>query len=879
MPQSDTILTNAEKSNISIRNLLGKELLFSDGAMGTLLQAEGMKGGEIPETWNMLRPEVLTDIHTRYLCAGSNIISANTFGCNKYKLEHCDYNLDTLVNTGIRLVKDAISKFENKSNSIYASKPHFAALDVGPLGKLLKPIGNITFDEAEAAYTEIVLAGVKAGADFIFFETFTDLYDLKAAIIAAKENSDLPIFVSVAPDENGRLLTGGDLEAYVALAEGLGVDALGMNCGFGPQQFLKFLPVITKVCYIPIIVQPNAGLPKVVNGKTTFDVLPDEFAADELELIKGGVCVAGGCCGSTPEHINASVRLCEENAAVISGTNLGLDTSELSSNINPTEKTEINENLSKYFRIPLRPITQKNLTVISSYTHAVYFGDRPLLIGERINPTGKKALKQALRDKDINYIINEAIAEEEAGSDILDVNVGLPEIDECEMMEIAIEEITAISTLPLQIDTSDIKTMERALRIYNGKPLLNSVNGKLESMEAVFPLAKKYGAAVVALTLDEEGIPETAEKRVAIADKIIKKASEYGIGRNNLIFDTLTMTVSTDINNAKITLDALRKIRYEYGINTVLGVSNISFGLPLRSIMTSTFFTLAMENGLSAGIINPLDERLMAAYDSFLTLRTYDPQCLKYIEKYSAKTDPYTSGGTAGAPIAGSGQAGAAGTGKQADTGSGQSPLFNAVIKGMIDKAGAECKNMLAAGNTPIEIIDNNLIPGLDTVGKGFEEKKVFLPQLLMSADAAKAAFDVIKQYYAENGTKGESKGTVVMATVKGDIHDIGKNIVKVLLENYDYTVIDLGKDVAPETIVETVLEKNIRLVGLSALMTTTVVSMEETIKQLHEKAPFCKIVVGGAVLTQEYADKIGADRYSPQAMDTVKYAKEVFGK
>ena len=851
-----------------LKSLIGKELLFSDGAMGTLLQAEGMKGGEIPETWNMLHPEVLVDIHTRYLNAGSNIISANTFGCNKYKLEHCEYNLDTLVDKAIGLVREAITKFENESNSIYARKPHFAALDIGPLGKLLKPIGNVSFDEAEAAYAEIVKAGVKAGADLLFCETFTDLYDLKAAIIAAKENSDLPLFVSVAPDENGRLLTGGDLEAYVALTEGLGVDVLGMNCGFGPKQFLKFLPVITKVCSNPIIVQPNAGLPKVVNGVTTFDVTPEEFALDELELVKEGAALIGGCCGSTPEHINAAIRMCESSlpgsfSSVVSDTTGSGD-------------------IGSYNSIPLAPIEPKNLTVISSYTHAVYFGDKPLLIGERINPTGKKALKQALRDKDINYIINEAIAEEEAGSDILDVNVGLPEIDECEMMETAIEEITAISTLPLQIDTSDIKTMERALRIYNGKPLLNSVNGKQESMEAVLPLAKKYGAAVVALTLDESGIPETADERVAIAEKIIKKAKEYGIDKKDLVFDSLTMTVSTDINNAKVTLEALRKIHETFGVNTVLGVSNVSFGLPLRSIMTSTFFTLAMENGLSAGIINPLDERLMAAYDSFLTLRGFDNQCLRYIEKYSGKTDPYTTpaGAVGTAGNAGPGTNGPKGSSAQnADTQSGQSALFNAVVKGMIDKAGAECKAMLAAGSTPIDIIDNNLIPGLDTVGKSFEEKKTFLPQLLMSADAAKAAFDVIKQYYAENGTKGESKGTVVMATVKGDIHDIGKNIVKVLLENYDYTVIDLGKDVAPETIVDTVLEHNIKMVGLSALMTTTVVSMEETIKQLREKAPFCKVVVGGAVLTQEYADKIGADRYSPQAMDTVKYAKEVFGK
>ncbi len=854
---------NANTTKKTLREIIGKELLFCDGAMGTLLQAKGLKGGEIPETWNILHPEALDDVHKSYLSSGSNIISANTFGCNKYKLEHSEYDLNTLVSTGIKLVKDAITSFEAMTEGEafdkgFTKKPHFVALDVGPLGKLLKPIGNISFDEAESAYAEIMKAGTEAGADLIFCETFTDLYDLKAAIIAAKENSDLPIFVSVAPDENGRLLTGGDLEAYVALAEGLGVDALGMNCGFGPKQFLKFLSTITKVCSIPVLTQPNAGLPKVVNGKTTFDVTPEEFAEDSLELIKGGVVIAGGCCGSTPAHIAETVKICE----------------------NSLNNRKDSDNASDYTHIPLTPVVKKELSVISSYTHAVYFDNKPLLIGERINPTGKKALKQALRDKDITYIINEAIAEEDAGSHILDVNVGLPEIDECEMMETVIEAITSVSDLPLQIDTSDIKTMERALRIYNGKPLLNSVNGKEESMSAVFPLAKKYGAAVVCLTLDEKGIPETAEERVKIAERLINRAKEYGIDKKDLLFDSLTMTVSTDINNANITLAALREIHERFGVGTVLGVSNVSFGLPLRSIMTSTFFTLAMENGLSAGIINPLDERLMAAYDSFLTLRGLDSQCLNYIQKYSEKTDPYTAAknGGSGAVAQGSGST-TAPSKEDGATGKNESPLFNAVVRGMTEKAGAECKAMLSEGTEPVKIINENLIPALDKVGKSFEEKKTFLPQLLMSADAAKVAFDEIKKYYAENGTKGESKGTVVMATVKGDIHDIGKNIVKVLLENYDYTVIDLGKDVAPETIVDTVLEHNIKLVGLSALMTTTVVSMEETIKQLREKAPFCKVVVGGAVLTPEYAEKIGADAYSPQAMDTVKYAKEVFGK
>lgn len=833
---------------MNIREILGKELLFLDGAMGTMLQRNGLKGGENPETWNILHPDILKSIHTAYLEAGSNIITTNTFGCNRYKLEHTDCTVEMISSAAVSIVKQAISEYEEK-NPETAGK-HFVALDIGPLGKLLQPIGPLSFDDAVEAFAEQVIAGSRSGADIILCETFTDNYELKAAILAAKENSRLPVFVSIAPDENGRLLTGGDIASVTAMCEGLGVDAIGMNCGFGPKQFLRFLPELTSVCEIPVFVQPNAGLPRVIDGKTCFDVQPDEFAGDIIRLVEDGCCIVGGCCGTSPDYIRAEVKYC-------------------------TEHFGKNESGS----VPVKPVSKKNLTVISSYTHAVYFGDRPLLIGERINPTGKKALKQALRDRNISYIINEAIAEEDAGVDILDVNVGLPEIDECEMMELAIREITGVSALPLQIDTADIKTMERALRIYNGKPLLNSVNGKQESMNAVFPLAKKYGAAVVCLTLDENGIPETVEERVAIAKKIIDCAASFGIDKKDLIFDSLTMTVSTDINNAQITLGAMKQIRETFGTNTVLGVSNVSFGLPLRSLITTTFFTLCMENGLSAGIINPLDERLMAAYDCYLTLKGYDKQCLGYIGKYTERTDPYTlvkSGKVIDGVIAGNGSAQGT-TSVETSASAVETPLFSAVVRGLCEKASEECSSMLKS-LTPIEIIDNNLIPALDRVGRAFEQKKLFLPQLLMSADAAKAAFDEIKKYYAATGKQGESKGTVVVATVKGDVHDIGKNIVKVLLENYDYTVIDLGKDVAPETIVDSVLANNIRLVGLSALMTTTVVSMEETIKQLHEKAPFCRIVVGGAVLTKEYADKIGADAYSPEAMATVRYANEVFG-
>ena len=602
------------------------------------------------------------------------------------------------------------------------------------------------------------------------------------------------------------------------MLEGLGVDAIGFNCGLGPEQMLKLLPELTACCSIPIVINPNAGLPSVVNGKTVFDVEPEEFAQKVKLLVENGASAVGGCCGTTPAHIREVISVCK-----------GLE---------------------------LQPITDKNLTVVSSYNHAVYFTRKPLIIGERINPTGKSKFKQALRDHDMEYIYKEGLTQEEKGAHILDVNVGLPEIDEPQLMEEAVTGIQAIIDLPLQIDTSDPVAMERALRCYNGKPMLNSVNGKKESMESVFPIAKKYGAVVVCLCLDENGIPETVEGRLAIAEKIVKTAESYGIPKKNLVMDALVMTISTGKDNALVTLEALRRIRYEMGIHTVLGVSNISFGLPERGKVNTTFFTMALQNGLSAGIVNPSSEPMMAAYYSFNALIGEDDQCMEYIEKCGTPSEqPKVVSGNKNSDLT----------------------LDEAIIKGLTESAYQATMKLLSEGNDSLTIINEKLIPALDVVGKGFEEKKMFLPQLLMSADAAKASFEAIKKVLSESGKKSESKGKIVIATVKGDIHDIGKNIVKTLLENYGFEMIDLGKDVEPELILKTVQEQNVRLVGLSALMTTTVVNMEETIKLLREQNVNCRVMVGGAVLTQEYADMIGADFYSKDAMGSVRYANELY--
>lgn len=789
---------------------LGKEIIFFDGAMGTMLQKNGLKTGEIPEVWNITNPDKLKNIHRGYLAAGCNVISANTFGANKFKCNELDYTVDDLVSAGVKLVKESIEE---------SGKNAFTALDIGSLGKLLKPLGELSFDDAYDAFAEIIISGEKAGADLILIETMSDTYEIKAAVLAAKENSALPIAVTMIFDENGKLLTGGTTEAAVALLEGLGVDAVGFNCGLGPKQMIKLMPSLTESTSLPILIQPNAGLPVVVNGETVFNVEPDEFAEDVKKLVELGASAVGGCCGTTPEHLKRVAEICGD--------------------------------------IELKPVTKKNKTVVSSYTHAVEFGDKPLIIGERINPTGKKRFQQALRENDIEYILKEGLVQEEKGADILDVNVGLPEIDEVKLMEETVTSLQGIINLPLQIDTTNIEAMERALRIYNGKPMINSVNGKQETMEAVFPLVKKYGGVVVCLTLDENGIPETADGRVEIAKKIISAAEKYGIEKKDLVVDTLTMTVSTGSQNANITLDALRRVRYELGVHTVLGVSNISFGLPQRVNITTNFFTLAMENGLSSGIVNPLSDELMTAFYSFCALKGYDDQCLTYIEKFSGESN----------------------SSKSVKNNSDENiTLFDAIVKGLAESASTATEKLLETRES-LDIINNELIPALDKVGKGFEEKTMFLPQLLMSAEAAQSAFDMIKKILLERGEKSEPKTALILATVKGDIHDIGKNIVKVLLQNYGFDVIDLGKDVPPEVVVEEMKKNNIKLVGLSALMTTTVVNMEETIKLIRQESEDCKVMVGGAVLTQEYADMIGADFYSPDAMGSVRYALDLFEK
>lgn len=787
---------------MTIREEIGKRILFFDGGMGTLLQEQGLQAGELPETWNLKNPEPIIQIHKAYLAAGADIILANTFGANRFKYGG---DLEKIITAGVANAKKAVAE---------SGKKAYVALDIGSTGKLLKPMGTLDFEEAVGVFAEIIRAGEKAGADLILIETMSDTYELKAAVLAAKENCTLPIMATVIFDESKKMLTGASPQVVVSLLEGLGVDALGINCGLGPKQMKEIVKELLKYASIPVIVNPNAGLPRSENGKTVFDVGAEEFAEDMEEIVTMGAWFAGGCCGTTPAHIQAMVEKCKEITPV--------------------------------------PIAPKNYTFVTSYSTAVELGGRPVIIGERINPTGKSKFKQALRDHNIDYILEEGVKQEDSGAHILDVNVGLPEIDEAAMMETIVYELQSIMPIPLQIDTTNMEAMERALRIYNGKPMINSVNGKAEIMEQVFPLVKKYGGVVVGLALDEDGIPDTTEGRLAIAEKIYQTGEKYGISRKDIVIDALVMTMSTNNESAKITLDTVKEITARGG-KTVLGVSNISFGLPQRELINAAFFTMAMNNGLSAGIINPNAKAMRQAYDTFCVLGGYDAQCMNYIENYAVTDAPNAAAKPATAKL----------------------NLTDSIIKGLKDQAYRATEEELKT-KEPMEIINGELVPALDVVGQGFEKGTMFLPQLLMSAEAAKAGFEAIRQYVQSHGEAQEKKATIVIATVKGDIHDIGKNIVKVLLENYGYEVIDLGKDVPPEKIVETVVDKHAPLVGLSALMTTTVVNMEESIKELHKEAPWCKIMVGGAVLTQEYADMIGADFYGKDAMQSVYYAERL---
>lgn len=768
------------------------KIKFFDGGMGTMLQAAGLKAGQLPETLNITNKDMILAVHRAYADAGCEYITANTFGANCLKFE----NYDEIIKAGIELAKSVGKK---------------VLLDIGPTGKLLKPMGELAFDDAIDIFAKTVIAG-KDGADAVLIETMSDTYEIKAAVLAAKENCDLPIIVTMIFDEKGRLLTGADIKTAVTMLEGLGVDVIGLNCGLGPKQMIEYVKELRKWTSLPIAVQPNAGLPVSVNGKTVFNVEPEEFAQDMKEIAKLGVSYLGGCCGTTPEHIRQMIALCKD--------------------------------------IPANVPESKNYCLVSSYSETVDLGEKPKIIGERINPTGKKLFKEALRRNDIDYIIKEGIAQCDAGAHILDVNVGLPEIDECKMMEDAVYNLQAVLPTPLQIDTTNIAALERALRVYNGKPMLNSVNGKQKNMEEVFPLAKKYGSVVVCLCLDENGIPETAEGRIAVAEKIIKTAKEYGIDKKDLIVDALTMTISTDKNNAKETLKAVKYIRETLGVNTVLGVSNISFGLPQRDVINTAFFTLALQSGLSAGIINPKSSSMMNAYYSYNALAGLDDNCTEYIESVTEAQQAVQETNVT---------------------------LHTAIVKGMKDEAGA-CAKELLKDTAPLDIINNYIIPALDEVGAGFEKNKIFLPQLLMSADSAKAAFDVIKEYMILNNAEEKSGNKIVLATVHGDIHDIGKNIVKVLLSNYGFDVIDLGKDVPEETVLQAVTQNDVKLVGLSALMTTTVPAMEKTIELLHKNTD-AKVLVGGAVLTKSYAKMINADWYAKDAMESVRIAKAFFGE
>ena len=781
---------------------LGKKLLFFDGGMGTMLQSAGLKPGEIPDLWNITNAEKVMAVHRAYAEAGSNIIITNTFGCNDLKLAGSGYTAFEIAAASVRNAKAAISGLENR----------FVALDIGPSGKLLKPLGDLDFEDAVELFAKTVRGGVSEAPDLILVETMSDAYELKAAVLAAKENSHLPVVATVTLDSRGKLLTGGDAQSVCALLEGLGADAIGFNCGLGPREMLPFLRELREVCSLPMVLQPNAGLPRSEKGRTVFDVGPEEFAELMESCIAEGVWLAGGCCGTTPAHIEALVKRCGK-------------------------------------MIP-PAVREKNLTVAASYGQALYFGSDTKLIGERINPTGKPLMKKALLEGDHDMILREGILQQEQGAHALDVNAGLPGIEEAKVLTSLTKQLQAVTDLPLQLDSADPAALESALRIYNGKAIINSVNGKQESMEAIFPIAKKYGGVIVALTLDENGIPEDAEGRMAIARRILERAKDFGLGPNDFIFDPLTLTVSAGGDNGKITLECVRRLKDELGVCTSLGVSNVSFGLPNRGLLNSAFLTLAMGAGLSAAIVNPHAPGMLEAYRSARALLGMDENCAGYISAFGGEAAP------------------AAAAGRE------NMSLYESVLKGLAGAAVQAAERELM-DKAPLEVIEQCMVPALNTAGERFEKGTLFLPQLLMCAEAAKGAFGVIRSRMGEG--EGMSRGKVVLATVQGDVHDIGKNIVKALLENYRFKVIDLGKDVAPEDIVKAAEEQDAGLVGLSALMTTTVPSMQRTVELLKERMPRCKVMCGGAVLTADYAGEIGAHYYAKDAMAGVRCAMEVY--
>lgn len=790
---------------MDIKRFLNKTRLYFDGGMGTLLQQRGLTVKEKPEEWNITHPEIITEIHLEYLNAGSNIITANTFGANPLKFD----NYAEIIRAAIKNAREAITQFEgDRAKS-------FVAFDMGPTGRMLEPLGDLAFEEAVELFRKCAFEAEKNKADLIIIETMNDSLETKAAVLGAKEGSSLPVFVSNVFDERGTLMTGADAKAMIAMLEGLGVDAIGMNCSLGPEQMLPVIKDYVKYSSLPVIVSPNAGLPRSENGKTVFDVDSEKFSDIMAEIAYLGVGILGGCCGTTPEYIRKTV-----------------------------EKTK---------DITFRKTEKKGYTLVSSYTHAVEIGNEPVLIGERINPTGKSKFKDALRRGDINYIVSEGIKQQEKGAHILDVNVGLPEIDEDKMLCDSVKALQAVLDLPLQLDSVRASSLEKAMRLYNGKPMINSVNGKKESMREIIPLVKKYGGVLIALTIDENGIPDTAEGRLAIARKIVDECEKQGIDRKDIIVDPLAMAVSSDKNSGTVTLRSVELIKKELGVKTSLGVSNISFGLPQRNTANSFFFALALERGLDCAIMNPESVPMMQAYYSYRALKGLDEGCRDYIA-FAAENEITAVKKEMTAERVSS------------------DDLVYAIVKGMREPAYERARALLES-TEPMTVINEKIIPALDEVGRGFENKTVYLPQLLMSAEAASCAFEAVKEKM--NGKQTETKGRIVIATVKGDIHDIGKNIVKVLLENYGFEVIDLGKDVSPERVLEAVKESGAKLVGLSALMTTTVDAMKETVELLSKETPEVKTIVGGAVLTSEYADMIGATYYAKDAMDTVRLASD----
>ncbi len=755
----------------NIRELIKEKRVYFDGGTGTVLQKKGLKPGEAPETWNITQPHKIVTLHKSYLKAGANILKTNTFGVNRTKF----LNYAELIKKGIECAKKAVEEVGESEKYI--------AFDMGPTGKLLEPLGDLPFEEAVSIFADNVKAAKDCGADLILIETMNDSYETKAAVLAAKENCDLPIFVTNVYDGTGKLMTGANPAAMIAMLEGLGVDALGMNCSLGPDKMLEIIDDFAKYSSVPIIVNPNAGLPEVVDGETVFNIGAEEFSDYMVQLAEHGAGILGGCCGTTPEFIKKTI-----------------------------EKTQ-----SMLYECP----EYKNITMVSSYTHAVIVDKEPILIGERINPTGKPKLKEALRTGDLNYVLNEAVRQADKNVHILDVNVGLPEIDETDMMKKCVSGIQAVTDLPLQIDSTKFETLEQAMRIYNGKPLVNSVNGTEESMKNVLPIVQKYGGGLIALTIDEKGIPDNAPDRAKIAEKIIARAAEYGISKREIIVDPLALTISSNPESAVVTLESIRLIR-ALGVKTSLGISNISFGLPQRNLVTSTFYANALQSGLNCAIMNPFAEEMMNIYYAYRALNC----------------------------------------------------LHVCIVKGLKDGAVTQTKKLLES-ISPLDVINKHIVPALNEIGTAFEQKKAYLPQLLMSAETASLSFEEVKKKIPKDQT--DTSKAIVLATVKGDIHDIGKNIVKVLMESYGFTVYDLGRDVPPEMIVKCALEHNCKLVGLSALMTTTVPSMAETIKLLNETDRSITTMVGGAVLNQEYADMIGADFYGADAMDSVRFAEKFY--